>query len=262
MDNLGDLKLDKEFTDINPDELPEELKSTYKNMQSHFTKRTQEVVAAKKKYDSSLGSFEQEKNALTLELEKLKGQNQELQTSLNKKTSGDGNDDIFDFLKDLDNDNGMSNNQQDDKRVSELVNHISKMEEKITGLESSLKENTSKTMKVLQYERDLADVAEVHKELFGEPLNRGERRKLIDFAIENSKPDMHDAYEAFTRDRLINKKADERANQLYKERLEKEESFAGGIGGDRPTIFARDEKTPKTMSEATKQVLKEIRTKV
>ena len=64
MAGLGDLKLDGNFMDINPDELPEELKGTYKNMQAHFTKRTQEAVDAKKGFDDQLGVFSAEKEAL------------------------------------------------------------------------------------------------------------------------------------------------------------------------------------------------------
>lgn len=255
MAGLGDLKLNETFTDINPDELPEELKGTYKNMQSHFTKRTQEVVDAKKKYDDGINVMSEEKSALEKELESLKEQNQSLQASLSTKSD----DDILSFLSDIDGDKTNTNPQQDDKRVIELTKQVSTLTEKLGDLEGALEEKTSKALKVIQYERDLADVADEHHDLFGEKLDR---KKLIDFAIEKQKPDLHEAYEAFVRDDVIEKKATERADVLLKERLEKDESFGAGVGGETPMIFARDEKAPKTFGEATKQVLKEIRTKL
>lgn len=258
IEGLGDLKLDSKFTNINPDELPEELKDTYKQMQSHFTTRVQEALNVKKGANDELTLFTQEKKNLETQLETLKEENKNLQTSLNVNPDDD-KDGIFKFLEDLDGDPADSNaaNNTQTKIFTELTNQISSLTTKITGLEQQVEEKTSNAMKVVKYQQDISDITDLHREAFGEKLDR---QKLIDHALETKNPDLHQAYESFTRERTIDKKAEERAQELYKERMEKDEDFASGSGGT-PIIFARDEGAPKTMSEATERALKEVRVK-
>lgn len=257
MADLGELKLDEKFTDINPDELSPELKETYKNMQSHFTKRVTEAVDSKKNSDEMLGVFTTEKATLEKELSDLKLSNTQLQTSLSEKSGGD-DDDILGFLNELGSSDGDKHGMSDEV-VGKLTSTITSLTKKVEELEGTVEEKTSKALKIIQYEHDLTTVSESHQEAFDEKLDR---QKLIDFAIEAKTPDLHQAYEAFTRERTIEKKAGERAEVMFKERMDKDESFTSGLGVDVPVLFARDEKTPKTMSEATKGILKEIRSKV
>ena len=260
----GELKLDDKFTDINPDELPPELQESYKNMQSHFTKRVTEAVESKKTYDTNLGVFTDEKAALEKELKELKTANQTLQTSLDDKSGGgggEGDDDILAFLNEIDKGNGGGGGRsaEDEKLISTLTSTVTKLSKDFTDLKDSVDEKTSKAMKVIQYEHDLNAVSTLYNETFDKKLDR---QKLIDFAIENKTPDLNQAYEMFTRDDTIEKKATERADTLFKERMEKDEDFASGSGPVVPKLFARDDKTPKTMSEATANILKEVRSRV
>jgi len=264
IDGLGELKLDEKFTNINPDELPDELKDTYKNMQSHFTKSNQAATDAKKKYDAGITVLADEKSALETELADLKTSNTQLQTSLNAQQASGDDDDILKFLEGLgDGDDGgggsVGRSPEDAKLIAGLTSTVKNLQTQFTALEQATDEKTSKALKVIQYEHDLAAVAETHQETFGEKLDR---QALIDHALEIKQPDFYQAYEAFTRDRLIDKKANERADVLYKERVEKDEDFSTGAGGHAPRLFARSEETPKTMSAATASILKEMRTKV
>ena len=262
MANLGELKLDDKFTNINPDELSDELKETYKNMQSHFTKRTQEAVDAKKEFDAGFQNLQTERSAMEARIAELEGANAELQKL---KSGGAGDDgDILKWLEDLDagNIDGFGSiSGADSEEVKLLKKTVSAMAEQIDTLKTDIDEKTSRALKVIQYEHDLNSVAELFSETFGKKLDR---QRLIDFAIEQKTPDLHQAYREFTRDATIEKKAAEKADTLFKEHLEKQEEFASGQGGSGvPLIFAREtEEAPKTMGAATASILKELRTKI
>lgn len=256
---LGDLKLPKEFTNINPDDLSPELLDSYKQMQSHFTKRTQEAVSARKEASDLLDVLTKEKTATEARIKELEESNVTLQTSLSKKKEVD-DDDLFDLLRSSDSD--RSSDAVDSKVVTELKEQITNLTGQIDTLKTDLDTKTTKAMKIIKYQQDVADIALLHQEQFNEKLDR---QQLIDFAVEQNISDLFNAHKAFTTDRTIEKKATERANELYKERLAKDETFSSGTSGpDAPRLFGRGDETgpPKTMAQATKEILKELRTKV
>jgi len=235
------------FSGMNPDELPEDLKPVYKSMQADYTRKTQAIAAERTDFAAEREGFE---TKLT-EFGTLQERDRQWQAWYDgladgvKDGTGGGTDggepdpdkDLTDLTGyDMDGD-------------TEVVKLIKSLDDKITGLRgeiestnAAIKDTTEHTNRMFDYQGQLSDLAIQHKGL--------DKAKLLEHAAETGQTDLEKAYNDLHSEDIIKAEVDRRvAEELTKRATD------GITSGGHQTIVRTAEDTPKTLHEATEQIL-------
>jgi len=237
------------FTSIDPEALPEDLKKLYKSMQADYTRKTQEIASRRKEYDErenqwkdqlkTYGSVEQEvtqwrdwyKN-LTEQSEQQKAGQQQVATKPAEDLS---------YLDEPDSE-GLK------KYLAEIQTSYSQnlntLKDEITNLRAALHDTTDRTSRMFNYHAQLNELGTKYKDL--------NKKELLDYALKTGQPDLDKAYKDLHQDDFIESEVEKRLAEKEKEWRTR------GIRGPGQQVILRPHKEgPKSFAEASEQIVKE-----
>lgn len=238
----------EDFTSLNPETLPEDLKKLYKSMQADYTRKTQDLASRRKEYDEreekwkeqlkTYGSVEQEVNQWRDWWKNL----QEDKTNESKTPdSPDQSAQELSYLDEPDSENIK-------KYLSELRENysttIKSLQDEIVGIKSALTDTTDRTSRMFNYHAQLNELGTKYKDL--------NKQELLDYALKTGQPDLERAYKDLHQDDLIEMEVEKRLAEK-----EKELRTRGIKGPGQQVILRRHDNAPKSFAEATEQILKE-----
>ena len=237
------------FTNINPESLPEDMKSLYKSMQADYTRKTQDIASRRKEYD--------EREAQWKDQLKAYGQaEQELQQ-------------WRDWYKSLSEEQGEQSNQEQHldeakhedlsyldepgsegmkKYIAQLQDAYTKdltgMREEIKSLRASWRDATDQTSRMFNYHAQLNELGGRYKDL--------NKQELLEYAIKTGQPDLEKAYKDLHQDDMIEAEVAKRLAERERELRTR------GIRGPGHEILVRSkDSTPKSFAEASEQIMRD-----
>ena len=244
---MPDDTMNENFTDLNPDELPDELQKLYKNFQSDYTKKMQAIADERRRYDTERQQFEDKLKtygAMEQEVRHWRDWYENLeQQALNSSQPNAPTQ--SDFTLDEDTTDMNANKDELMKQYRTLQDTVKALEDKLSGVEGSLKASTDQTTRMFAYKSQLDDLIRQHPNI--------ERDKLVDHALQNGFTDLGRAYDDLYRDEIINAEVEKRLG----ERLA-EERTKGIHGTGRQVILRPRSDGPKTFAEATESIVNEL----
>lgn len=227
------------FTKIDPNSLPDELKSTYKEMQADYTRKTQEVAELRKQFEAEQQRYEDQ-------LKQFGGLQQEVNHWRQWYSTLSDDSNIDPTMDDPSISEPTDTNKDDPnlKKIAALEKALSDLQAKIDGTESTIQSTADRTNRMFAFHTQLSDLMREHPDL--------DRDKLVQHAVDNNFTDLQAAFEHLYRDDIINNEVEKR----LQERL-KEERAKGLSGTGRQVIITPSKDGPKSLGEATQSIINE-----
>lgn len=235
------------FSGIDPNTLAPELQTIYKNMQADYTRKTQSIAEERTNFGTEREGFENKLKTLgAIEQEVTQWRDWykgiEEASSNDDQTSTDltslEDDDLPDYLKDL-GDGGTPSVE-----ITALNKTITDLRSEIDTINKSLKDHSSQTNRMFDYQAQLTDLQSTHETL--------DKKALLSHAVENGFTDLDKAYNDLYRDDIIEEEVQKRV------KLEVAKSRTAGIKtGGQQIIVRSGEGTPRSFAEASEKVLAE-----
>lgn len=241
------------FTDVDPEKLPDELKSVYKSMQADYTRKTQALAETRKEFETreqrlqeqlkDYGATEQELQqwrewyrSLEEEAEHVPAAGNLGGTRQDDKPAPSGQD-------------GDGTSSPDFTRVATTVEalnaKIAELEGQLTGVNESLRQSRNQTNRMFVYHDQLNKLEQDYGKI--------DRKKILDHALQAGYTDLTKAYRDLYQDDLIQSEVDKRvAEELKKQRT------ATAVKSGQQVIFKPKEGRPKNWEEATAAALRDI----
>jgi len=237
---------EENFASIDPETLPDELKSLYKSMQADYTRKTQDLSSRRKEYDErekqwqeqlkTYGAVEQEVEQWRNWYKSLEEQADDQQPTPKQEQLADVN-----YLDEPDSD-GLK------KYLTEMQDKysttVSSLREEIASLKASLSDTTNRTSRMFNYHAQLNELGQKYKDL--------NKQELLEYALKTGQPDLDKAYKDLHQDDFIEQEVERRLADK-----EKELRTRGIRGPGQQVILKRSESSPKSFTEASEQVLRE-----
>jgi len=250
------------FTKVDPNSLPDELKDIYKSLQADYTKKTQSLAEMRKEW-------EKEKNQLMDQLKVLGAYENEIQRwrtwyeELEKEanageiTDPNRSNDLDNLLDDATNSNSDPGSTSDaTKQIAALKKEIEALTGQLSSLHEAIKTTDDRTARMFTYQSQLSDLEKEYAELaksLGKDNLELDRVKLLQYAKEHGITDLKRAYQEVYADDIIEKRARDRLRELEQERRTRGIHSTG-----RKVVFKPSSEKPRSFSEATEQVLNEL----
>jgi hypothetical protein len=236
------------FTSLDPEALPEDLKKLYKSMQADYTRKTQDLASRRKEYDErenqwkdqlkTYGAAEQEVQQWRdwyKNLTEQSGQKTEQQQVASKPAED------LSYLDEPDSE-GLK------KYLTEMQSSYSKnidtLKEEITNLRAALHDTTDRTSRMFNYHAQLNELGIKYKDL--------NKKELLDYALKTGQPDLDKAYKDLHQDDFIESEVEKRLAEK-----EKEWRTRGIRGPGQQVIIRSRQEGPKSFTEASEQIIKE-----
>lgn len=251
------------FTDVDPEKLPDELKSVYKSMQADYTRKTQELANNRKEFETreqqwqdklkDFGAAEQELNQWRewyRSLEEEAEQHTDTDSLLNIGSTDDGQQSSA-STDSAGQDGGQTGGT--DARVlatiSALNNKIAELEGQLTGVNESLRKSRDQTNRMFVYHDQLNKL----EGKYGTKEKPLDRKAILDHALQNGFTDLDKAYRDMYQDDLIQSEVDRRVQEEMKK-----QRTATAVKSGQQVVFRPRENRPKSWEEATEAALKDI----
>lgn len=236
----------EKFTDLDPEKLPEELKSIYKSMQADYTRKTQAIADLKKDFAEKETEFQDKLKSFGAVEQEVK-QWRDWYKQLEEQATGD------DKTGDLKNDDLDLTKLDDSDTNAGLVKLIKGIEQKIADLEGelasvsgSVTDSRNMTNRMFNYQAQLDELTGKYSSV--------DKKKVLDHALKTGQTNLEKAYRDLYQDDIIQAEVDRR---LEEER--KKDRASTGIKTPGQKIVVRSsEGTPKTFAEASEQILKQM----
>lgn len=229
---------DTNFTNINPDELPEELQTVYKSMLADYTRKTQELADMRKQFTEKEQHFEEKLSEYGAAAQE-RDQWRQWYASISADAATEPEPDDPSIIN-PDGDQDMSTASL--KKIAALERTIQELQGKLDGFDTSLRSTADRTGRMFAFHTQLGDLMREHPEL--------DRDKLVKHAVDNGFTDLKVAYDDLFRDDIINNEVEKR----LAERL-KEERAKHITGHGRQVVVRPGKDTPSSFDEATQAIL-------
>jgi hypothetical protein len=237
-DNAGDA-----FSKIDPNSLPPELQSLYKEMQADYTRKATELAEQRKQ-------GEQERQRYEEQLKTYGGMEQELQhwrqwyehISANPEALRGGQQDSG-VLSDMEEgDNYVDPSDRTVQQVTTLQKTIDELKQQFESVQGTINATSDRTGRMFAYHTQLSDLMREHPEV--------DRDKLVQHAVNRGMTDLKAAYEDLYRDDIINSEVEKRLEARLRE-----ERAKGITGAGRQVVVRPHKDGPRSFSEATQSIL-------
>lgn len=228
------------FTDnVDPNNLPEELKTIYKNMQADYTRKTQELAERRKAFDEKESQWEtklQEFGAAVQERDQWRqwyasieadngGDDPAADPALNHTPTGDEDGDAMTSAK-----------------IAQLEKTIQELQGKLGNYDDLIKSTQDRTGRMFAYHTQLSDILRSHPEV--------DRDKLVKHAVDKGFTDLEAARQDLYHDDIINAEVEKRLEERLKEERAKHVTGTG-----RQVVLKPRSEGPKSYGEATQSIL-------
>jgi len=234
-------KLEKEvFTNINPETLPEDLKPLYKNMLGDYTRKTQELSARRKDFDTKESTYQNKLKSLgALEQEVTQWRN--WYQSLESETDGTTDKSDSSSTSDI----GLTDDAKLAATISTLEREVGSLKSELKSAHSAIRDSHVQVNKMFTYQSQLNDITQKHPKV--------DKTKLLEFAVQHGLSDLNDAYERLHRPDII----EEEVQKRLTEELSKARTDGIHSSGHQMIIRSNSEGSPKSFAEATEQIVQQ-----
>jgi molecular chaperone GrpE (heat shock protein) len=237
-DNAGDA-----FSKIDPNSLPPELQSLYKEMQADYTRKTTELADIRK-------HSEQERQRFEEQLRTYGGMEQELQhwrswyehISANPEALKTGQQDSSSLTNQGDGGDELDLGDRTVQQVTNLQKTIDELKQQLESVQGTVNATSDRTGRMFAYHTQLSDLMREHPTV--------DRDKLVQHAVNRGMTDLKAAYEDLYRDDIINAEVEQRLETRLRE-----ERAKGITGAGRQVVVRPHTEGPRSFSEATQQIL-------
>lgn len=206
-DDIKQEEKDDIFTELNPEDLSDELQATYKSMQGDYTRKTQELADARKQIETDQATWNQQ-NAEKFEtlgsVQKEVEQWRAWSASLQNQKKDDDQDDSS-----SESDDTFEGSEKMTKRLMELENSIA-------ALKQTSDKSNVEVGRMLRYQDELNDLKATDPGV--------DKEKMIEFMLKEGISDPRRAYRELYQDEIIEREAQVKYDKMLAEFQEKQKA--------------------------------------